>query len=68
MTNDCPYNGQGKHYFVNSVGSGTWSEFEPVTFGDTAGETLYKRVLYSLMSCNCGQSIMKRTREVKAEI
>lgn len=59
IEDDCPYNARGKHYFVNSVGPGVKADFIPVQFGETVAETLYKRVDYSMIGCNCGTVIKK---------
>lgn len=59
---NCPYNKQGRHYFTNAVGSGVKADFEPVEFGASAADTLYRRVEYSLIGCNCGVVLKEKVR------
>lgn len=62
LQDDCPYNKVGRHYFTNSVAAGVKADFEPTSYGDSATDTLYKRVEYSMMACNCG--VTRKTRVV----
>lgn len=66
MKEDCPYNVKGRHYFVNAVGNGIKADFEPVEYGKTAEDTLYRRVEYSLLACNCSATIKSRVRQQEA--
>lgn len=58
MTDTCTY--YDRHKFTYSLGSGTKSDFEPVEYGNSAEDTLYKRVEYSLLACPCGTVMKKR--------
>jgi uncharacterized protein (UPF0212 family) len=60
---DCPNCRDGTHSYFISVGSGLKSDFEPVSYGDSAEDTRYKRVEYSYMACKmCGQAIKRKVR------
>jgi len=48
----CPNSKTGKHYYTTVVL--TKSDFEPQSFGDSAEDTLYKRVEYTTLACTCG--------------
>ena len=39
------------------------SEFEPVEFGKTASDTLYRRVEYTVSVCGCGASLKKKVEQ-----
>lgn len=67
MKEDCPYNLKGKHYFTFTCGSGIKADFEPVEYGKTAADTLYRRTEYSLMSCACGATTKQKLRTTHVE-
>ena len=60
MNTDCPNSRDSKHHFTYSVGGGTKADFIPVSYGESAEETTYKRVEYSLLACSCG--VVKKQR------
>ncbi len=54
---DCPTGPTGKHTFAGNFATVTQrAAFEPVSFGETAEDTLYRRVEYVITTCGCGQS------------
>lgn len=55
MNNTCPNNRDGLHKYTYGVGSGTKGDFEPMSYGGTAEETVYRRTEYAYMACPCGQ-------------
>lgn len=56
----CPSSKSGKHYFMNPPTYRT--DFEPVQYGESAEDTLYKRVEYTISVCACGMSVKRRVR------
>jgi len=49
-----------QHKYTVSVGSGLRSDFEPVQIGESAADTLYRRVEYSLLACTCGRTVKQK--------
>lgn len=66
MQQDCPNSSDRRHFFKFSVGSGIKSDFEPVEYGKSAADTLYKRVEYSYLSCACGAT--KKTKVIPEDL
>lgn len=38
------------------------ADFEPVEYGKTGTEILYRRIEYAFMSCNCGSSLKTKVK------
>lgn len=50
----------GKCQYTVAVGAGLKSDFEPVSYGESAQDTLYRRVEYSYLSCRWCATTIKR--------
>jgi hypothetical protein len=59
---NCPTSRDGQHNYFITVGSGLKSDFEPVQYGESAADTLYRRVEFSYMACKCGQAIKRKVQ------
>lgn len=53
MKENCPNSKSMKHYYVTVVQ--TKADFEPTQYGQSAADTLYKRVEYTILACSCGE-------------
>jgi hypothetical protein len=63
MSNDCPTSPSGKHILAGSYADvKRVSDFEPVQYGAAATDTLYKRVEYSISTCQCGYSQKRKIK------
>lgn len=58
--NICPNSKTGRHYYTTVVM--TKSDFEPQEYGESAEQTLYKRVEYTTLACNCGVVVKRKVR------
>lgn len=60
MNTECPTSRDGLHHYTYSVGSGLKADFEPVEYGKSAEDTLYRRVESSMLACSCGLVLKQR--------
>ena len=65
MNNECPSSPSGRHSLGGTFATVSYkADFEPTTYGDTAQETLYRRVEYVVSTCMCGFSSKRKVKYI----